>query len=87
MKRRFKGNALPPKATQRPVSGTARFLETALAVDPLKGYVTESLKLFFAVRSDVVNSLLNRRDFLSFFVWNFGFEFVFKCHHELDHVE
>jgi hypothetical protein len=23
----------------------------------------------------------------SFFVWYFGFEFVFERHHELDHVE
>ncbi|CAJ0907111.1 protein of unknown function [Alcaligenes faecalis subsp. faecalis] len=45
------------------------------------------MNLLLAVRIDVVHSLLDRRDFLSFFVWYFGFEFVFERHHELDHVE
>src|SRR5690606_23469820 len=45
------------------------------------------LKLLLAMRADVIHSLLNRRDLLGFFVGNFGFEFVFERHHELDHVE
>jgi hypothetical protein len=45
------------------------------------------LILLLAVRVDVVNSLLNRRDLFGLFVRNFGFEFIFECHHELDHIE
>src|SRR5690606_38047756 len=45
------------------------------------------LILLLAVRRDIVNSLLNRRDFFGFLVGDFGFEFIFECHHELDYIE
>src|SRR3546814_8623456 len=39
------------------------------------------------MRRNVINSLLNRCNFLGLFVRNFGFELVFECHYELDHIE
>src|SRR4051812_43882149 len=40
-----------------------------------------------AALGDVIDRLLNGRDLLCVFIRNFGFEFLFKRHHELNGVE
>src|SRR5690606_37832144 len=48
---------------------------------------TSNVVLLLAVRGDVVDSRVNRRELLGFFVRNVSFEFIFDCHHQLDHIE
>src|SRR5699024_6898378 len=43
--------------------------------------------LFFDVRLDVIDRLLNGRDFLGLFVGNLAFELFFKRHDQLPRVE
>src|SRR5690606_2562288 len=77
-----------PRRMQQPGRLEQRVPKNRLEVaQPLACCAPETLILLLAVRCDVINSLLNRRDFLGFFVGDFGFEFVFECHHELDHIE
>src|ERR1700677_3107348 len=39
------------------------------------------------VRIDVIDGLLNRRDLFRILVGNFGLEFLFECHHQLNRIQ
>src|SRR6185437_7878179 len=39
------------------------------------------------VRLDVIDRLLDGGDLLGFLVRNFGFEFLFECHHQFDRIQ
>src|SRR5678815_4657315 len=50
-------------------------------------YGTRARRLFFQVRADVVDRLLDRRDLFGVVIGNLGFEFLLERHHELHRVE
>src|SRR5699024_2092696 len=87
------GISLPTGETMpNPVITTRRFTNDSCLenVQPAQGGLPAfraTTASGLAVFVDVVNRLLNGGDLFCFFVRNFGFEFVFECHHELDHIE
>ena len=45
------------------------------------------IEYFLQISVDVVDSELNTGDFFRFFIWNFGFKFLFQRHNQLYSIE